>query len=91
MLLMTTDQGDCEQTEMVITLNKFLPMDTINQAYYVQVLKRLHKKIKQKRCEIFVKNSWISACSYRAVYERIFSGKTNNCVETPPYSLKSSV
>ena len=39
---------------------KFIPTgQTVNQVYYLEVLGRLHEKVRRKRPELFANNSWI--------------------------------
>ena len=43
-----------------IVHNKFVPTgQTVNQVYYLAVLKSLREKVRRKRPEIFANNSWI--------------------------------
>ena len=32
---------------------------TVNQVYYLEVMKRLREKVRRKRLELFANNSWI--------------------------------
>ena len=57
---------------------------TVNQVYYLEVLKRLHEKLRRKRLELFANNSWIdNAHSHTALSLGEFLATTNNCVEKP--------
>jgi len=39
---------------------EFVPTgETVNQVYYLEVLKKLRKKVRRKRPELFANNSWI--------------------------------
>jgi len=39
---------------------EFVPTgQTVNQVYYLEVLERVREKVRQKRPELFVNNSWI--------------------------------
>ena len=39
---------------------EFVPTgQTVNQVYYLEVLGRLHEKVRQKRPKLFANNSWI--------------------------------
>lgn len=43
-----------------IVYYEFVPIrHTVNQTYYLEVLKTLHEKVKQKRPELFASNTWI--------------------------------
>jgi len=57
---------------------KFVPTgQTVNQVYYLEVLERLHEKVRRKRPEFFPNNSWIlhqdNAPAHTAVCEGVFS------------------
>ena len=62
-----------------IVLYKFVPTgQTVNQVYYLEVLKRLREKVRRKRPELFASNSWIlhhdnAPCSHSTVCEGGFS------------------
>ena len=58
---------------------EFVPTgQTVNQVYYLEVLKRLREKVRRKRLKLFVNNSWIlhhdnATCSHGTVFEGVFS------------------
>ena len=61
---------------------EFVPTgQTVNQDYYLEVLERLHEKVRWKRLELFANNSWI--LHHGTVCEGVFSFYTNNCVGAP--------
>jgi hypothetical protein len=71
---------------------EFVPtVQTVNQVYYLEVLKRLREKIRRKRPEIFANNSWIlhhdNAPSHTALSVREFlANKQITVLENPAYS-----
>jgi histone-lysine N-methyltransferase SETMAR len=61
------------------------------QVYYLEVLKRLHKKVRWKRPELLANNSWIlrneNAPAHTALSVREFlASKHITVLEHPPYS-----
>ena len=67
-------------------------VQTFNKEYYLDVLKRLSEKIRQKRPEMWKKNSWIfhddNAPSHRAAMGTEFKAKTaTNTIDQSPYLL----
>jgi len=64
---------------------------TVNQVYCLEVLKRLHEKVRQKRPELFANNSWIlhhdNAPAHAALSVREFLvTKQITVLEHPAYS-----
>jgi hypothetical protein len=64
---------------------------TVNQVYYLEVLKRLHEKVRRKLPKIFANNSWIlhhdNARAHTALSVREFlSPKQITVLEHPTYS-----
>ena len=64
---------------------------TINQVYYLEVLKRLREKVRRKRPELFANNSWIlhhdNASAHTALSVREFlDTKQITALEHPAYS-----
>ena len=64
---------------------------TVNQVYYLEVLKRLRGKVRLKRPEHFANNSWIlhhdNAPAHTALYVREFlATKQITLLEHPAYS-----
>ena len=64
---------------------------TVNQVYYLEVLKRLHEKVRRKRPELFSNNSWIlhhdSAPAHTALSVREFLATEQiNVLEHPAFS-----
>jgi len=62
-----------------------------NQVYYLEVLKRLREKVRRKRSELFVNNSWIlhhdNAPAHTALSVREFlATKQITVLEHPTYS-----
>jgi len=49
------------RTDIIGTVRyEFVPTgQTVNQVYYLEVLKRLHEKVRRKQPELFANNSWI--------------------------------
>lgn len=72
--------------------HEFVPEGlTVNKEYYLAVLKRLREKIRQKRPELWINNSWIfhddNAPSHRAAIVTEFKAKNaTNTIDQPPYS-----
>ena len=60
---------------------------TVNQVYYLEVLKRLREKVRRKKPERFANNSWIlhhdSAPAHTALYVREFLATKQITVGTP--------
>ena len=71
---------------------EFVPTgQTVNQFYYLEVLKRLHEKVARKRPELFANNSWIlhhdNAPAHTALSVREFLATNQITVlEHPAYS-----
>ena len=71
---------------------EFVPTgQTVNQVYYLDVLKRLHEKVRRKRAELFANNSWIlhhdNASVHTALSVREFvATKQITVLEHPAYS-----
>ena len=64
---------------------------TVNQVYYLEVLERLHDKVRRKQPEIFANNSWIlihdNAPAHTALSVREFvATKQTTVLEHPAYS-----
>jgi len=64
---------------------------TVNQIYYLEVLKRLREKVRRKRSELFANNSWIlhqdNAPAHTAMSVREFlATKQITVLEHPAYS-----
>jgi len=64
---------------------------TVNQVYYLEVLNRLHEKVRWKRPKIFASNSWIlqnnNAPAHMALSVREFlATKQITVLEHPAYS-----
>ena len=73
---------------MPIMHYEFVPSgQTVNQVYYLEVLKRLREKLRQKRPELFANNSWIlhhdNAPAHTALYVREFLATKRITVGTP--------
>jgi len=72
---------------------EFVPIgQTVNQVYYLEVLERLHEKVRKKRPELFANNSWIlhhdNAPAHTALSVREFlATKQITVLEHPAYSL----
>ena len=45
--------------EGLFIMNLYQTGQTVNQVYYLEVVKRLREKVRRKRPEIFANNSWI--------------------------------
>jgi histone-lysine N-methyltransferase SETMAR len=71
---------------------EFVPtVQTVNQVYYLEVLKRLCEKVRRKRTELFAKNSWIlhhdNASAHTALSVReVLAVKQITVLEHPAYS-----
>jgi len=71
---------------------EFVPTgQTVNQVYYLEVLKKLREKVRRKRPERFVNNSWIlhhdNAPAHTALSMREFlATKQETVMEHPVYS-----
>ena len=71
---------------------EFVPtVKTVNQVYYLEVLKRLREKVRRKRPEIFANNSWIlhhdNAPAHTALFVREFlATKQVTVLEHPAHS-----
>ena len=71
---------------------EFVPTgQTVNQVYYLEVLKRLRQKVRRKWSELFSSNSWIlhheNAPAHTALSLREFlATKQINVLEHPAYS-----
>jgi hypothetical protein len=70
---------------------QFVPTgQTVNEVYYLEVLKRLREKVRRKRPEIFANNSWVlhhdNAPAHTALSVREFlDTKQINVLEHPAY------
>jgi len=82
----------CKSNFRGIVHYKFIPTgQTVNQVYYLEVLKRLREKVGWKRPELFANNSWIlhhnNAPAHTALPVREFSAtKQITVLEHPVYS-----
>ena len=77
---------------MFIFHYEFVPTgQTVNQVYYLEVLKRLREKVRHKQPELFANNSWIlchdNAPAHTALSVREFlATKQIAVLEHPAYS-----
>ena len=82
----------CELDIRGIVHYEFVPNgQTVNQVYYLEVLKRLREKVRRKRPELFADNSWIlhhdNAPVHTALSVREFlATKQITVLEHPAYS-----
>jgi len=71
---------------------EFVPIgQTVNQVYYLEVLERLHEKVRRKRPELFANNSWIlhddNAPAHTALsVKELLATKQITVLEHPAYS-----
>jgi len=75
-----------------IVLYEFVPTgQTVNQAYYLEVLGRLRDKVRRKRPELFASNSWIlhqdNAPAHTALsVKEVLATEQTTVLEHPAYS-----
>jgi hypothetical protein len=75
-----------------IAHNEFVPTgQTVNQVYYLEVLKMLRENVRRKRPEIFANNSWILYHDSAPAHTKLFvseflATKQITLLEHPAYS-----
>jgi len=75
-----------------IVLQEWVPQgQTVNSAYYLEVMKRLRDRVRKKRPDLWQNQSWVlhhdNAPSHTAIIVKQFLARTSTTViEHPPYS-----